>query len=110
LVTARPRPTPRHTADCLAQIDQLTKRLRLLEPIMRRQAAGSGPDGYSSTSGPSDRGNHRGGYSDPVGNLVAKRLDDPRADVLVNAHTEMLAKIHRARALLAAAEVAARAE
>jgi hypothetical protein len=97
--------TPTQTADTLTQIEQLAARLRLLEPTVRQRAGTTGRDGYPPMSGP-DAGHGRGG--DPVGNLVALRLDHPRGDILAAAHTDLLSKIHEARRLLEQAESAGR--
>lgn len=99
------KPTPTQTADCLTHIEQLTARLRTLEPILRRRAEDTTLDGYPRQSGP-DAGGHGGG--DPVGTTVALRLDHPARDTLANTHTDVTTKLHQVRRLLEQAESAGR--
>jgi hypothetical protein len=98
------KPTTAHTADCLTQIEQLTARLRTLEPILRHRAEDTALDGYPRQSGPGG-GSGRG---DPVGVIVAIRLDHPDWDTLATTYTDVTTKLHRARRLLEQAESAGR--
>jgi hypothetical protein len=97
------RPTPTQTADTLTHIEQLTARLRLLEPELRRRAQDTALDGYARQSGPG-AGGHGGG--DPTGTTVALRLDHPHRDTQAHAHTQLLNHIDQARRHLEQAESA----
>ena len=97
------KPTALQTADCLAQIDQLVARLRRLEPNLRHRAADTALDGYPRQSG-FGVGGH--GEGDPVGAVVAYRMDHPHHDPLGRAHADVLVKLHQARRLLEEAESA----
>jgi hypothetical protein len=97
--------TAAQTNDCLTQITQLVGRLRRLEPDLRHRATDSAPDGYPRQSGP---GGGQHGQGDPVGTVVALRLDHPHSDVLGHAHRDVVSKLHQARRLLEEAESAGR--
>lgn len=97
------RTTPQQAADAIAEIEEIAARLRHLEPRLRQRATMSDRDGYPTNSGPS-RGN--GMQRDPVGVLVALRIDHPTGDTVRNAHTELVTKIDQARRLLEQAESA----
>lgn len=95
------KPTAGQTADTLTQIEQLTARLRILEPTLRHRAEDTALDGYPRQSGP---GAGIGGDGDPVGTTVALRIDHPQADHLGHAHRTVTTKLHAARRLLEEAE------
>lgn len=95
------KPTHTQTADTLTQIEQLTTRLRTLEPMLRARATDTALDGWPRQSGPGAGGHHHG---DPVGATVAMRIDHPQADHLGHAHRQVIAKLHAARRLLEEAE------
>lgn len=96
------KPTAAQTNDTLAQITQLAARLRILEPNLRRSAADSNLDGYPRQSG--GGGSSGGGHGDPVGMIVALRIDHPHRDPLAYAHAAVVANLHEARRLLEEAE------
>lgn len=98
--------TAAQAADCIAQIIELATRLRILEPTVRQRSGPAGRDGYPPSSGPN--AGHGNGGGDPVGNLVALRLDHPQPDPLATAHGDLCAKLHDARRLLEEAESAGR--
>jgi hypothetical protein len=98
------RPTPAQTADTLTHIEQLTARLRTLEPVLRHRAEDTALDGYPRQSGSGGAGTD----GDPVGTIVALRIDHPARDVLVHTHTDVVTKLHQARRLLEQAESAGR--
>ena len=97
------RTTPQQAADAIAEIEEIAARLRHLEPRLRQRATMSDRDGYPTNSGPS-RGN--GMQRDPVGVLVALRIDHPTGDTVRHAHTELVTKVDQARRLLEQAESA----
>lgn len=94
--------TAAQAADCITQIVELAHRLRILEPTVRERAGPTGRDGYPPTSGPN--AGHGSGGGDPVGNLVALRLDHPQPDPLATAHVDLCANLEKARRLLEEAE------
>lgn len=98
-------PTARQAADIIDQIEQIAQRLRHLEPIIRSRATDTDRDGYPRSSAP-DAGHSTTG--DPVGSLVALRLDDPRGEPLTHAHHQLVTNLHRARRHLEQAESAGR--
>lgn len=98
------KPTPSQTADCLAHIEQLTGRLRTLEPILRHRAEDTALDGYPRQSGCGSGA----GQGDPVGVIVALRIDHPGRDVLASIYADVAHKLHQARRLLEQAESAGR--
>lgn len=95
------RPSVAQTDACLTQIQQLTTRLRTLEQNLRRRAEDTALDGY-----PQSAAGHgtSSGTSDPVGAVVALRLDDPRTDPIQHAHTQLVTKLDHARRILEQAE------
>lgn len=95
------RPTPTQTADCIAALEQLVGRLRRLEPDLRRRAADTALDGYPRQSG---AGGSQHGEGDPVGTVVALRIDHPQSDTLGHAHRTVVLKLDQARRLLEQAE------
>lgn len=98
------KPTPSQTADCLTHIEELTGRLRVLEPTLRARAADTSLDGYPTRSGPGASG----GHGDPVGTTVALRIDHPDRDPLTHIHAEVVTRLDQARHLLEEAESAGR--
>jgi hypothetical protein len=95
------KPTAFQTADCLTQIEQLTARLRTLEPNLRHRAEDTALDGYPRQSGP---GGGQHGQGDPVGIVVAMRIDHPHRDTQAHAHTQLLNDLDAARRFLEHAE------
>jgi hypothetical protein len=99
------KPTHAQTADTFAQIEQLTARIRTLEHTLRLRATDTGLDGYACQSGAGGGGS---GHGDPVGIIVALRLDHPHRDVLGHAHRQLLSGLDQARRILEQTESAAR--
>lgn len=98
------KPTAAHTADTLTHIEQLTARLRLLEPVLRHRAQTGGLDGYPRQAG----FGVASGHGDPVGSIVVVRLDNPNHDILARIHGDVVGKLDEARRLLEQAESAGR--
>lgn len=97
-------PTAAHTADIIEHIEQLTARLRILEPILRRRASDTTFDGYPRQSGPAQGP----GHGDPVGATVVLRVDQPHRDLLSSTYHDITRKLDQARRLLEQAESAGR--
>ncbi len=99
-----PRPNQEQWADLVQDLDDVVADLRRDGHELLRRAEQPREQGYPTSSRPSASG--KGGVSDPVGDLVARELDNPLRDPVKQAATVMVRHALRAKSELRAAQKA----